>query len=95
MFPEAELSKIVEAFINKEENLGEQRGSSGHLSYISYRLDKVGKPKKIRSGVWEINFTYSLLVETEFSYYPDNPPHEYKHKGTITINEDGKILETP
>ena len=44
-------------------------------------------------GVWEIPYSYTVFVETEFTYYPDNPPHEYTREGVARVDDEGRILE--
>jgi len=93
VFTGEELRKIVDSHIRGRERLGEQAGGSGHLGYVSYALGEIGEPVRGEGGVWEIPYSYTVLVETEFTYYPDNPPHEYRREGVARVDDEGRILE--
>ncbi len=96
MFTDSELDEITRRKIEQDENLGDQVGGSGHLGHISFEIDKIGPLKEVefnKNRTWQITFEYTLFVTTEFTYYPDNPPYEYKYSKTITINENKEILE--
>ncbi|MFX0125228.1 MAG: hypothetical protein ACFFAE_16495 [Candidatus Hodarchaeota archaeon] len=96
MFTEKEISEIIKDKIELDENLGEQVGGSGHLGYKSFKIDHINKPKKIITATdktWRITYTYTLSVETEFTYDPDNPPHEYKYKKAIILDKRRKIID--
>ncbi|MFX1517164.1 MAG: hypothetical protein ACFFC6_12750 [Promethearchaeota archaeon] len=97
MFSEQEIREIVNNKICQDEDLGEQVGGSGHLGYKSYRIDQVNKPEKIESDneeLWRIIYEYTVYVETEFTFYPDNPPHEYKYRKSLFLDNNGKLLES-
>lgn len=93
MFTGEELRKIVDSHIRGRERLGEQAGGSGHLGYVSYALGEIGEPVRGEGGVWEIPYSYTVFVETEFTYYPDNPPHEYRREAVARVDDEGGILE--
>ncbi|MBE9475465.1 MAG: hypothetical protein IMY85_11300 [Chloroflexi bacterium] len=96
MFSETKLRDIVNAKIKQDETLDEQADGSGHLGYISYKLNEIGKPEKVqtdRGQGWRIIYTYTIIVETEFTCYPDNPPHEFKYKKTIVVDDNGNIIK--
>jgi len=95
MFEEAELEEIVKRIIARDEDLGDQVGSSGHLGNISFDINEIGTPEKVRSSSgegWEIIYTYTIVVVTEFTIYPDNPPHETTYRKKIIIDENGELL---
>ena len=75
MYTEKEIEDLVKQRIEADEKLGDQAGGSGHLSHVSYRIDSI-KSKEIEGNKLEITYTYTLLIESEFTYYPDNPPYE-------------------
>lgn len=75
MFTESELEKIVSARIEQDEALGIQKGGGDHIGHKSYASDKIGTPEQVHNR-WEITSSYTIIVETEFTIYPDNPPHE-------------------
>jgi hypothetical protein len=93
VFTGEELRKIVDSHIRGRERLGEQAGGSGHLGYVSYALGEIGIPVRGEGGVWEIPYSYTVFVETEFTYYPDNPPHEYRREAVARVDDEGGILE--
>ncbi|MHA1717069.1 MAG: hypothetical protein ACTSXP_15600 [Promethearchaeota archaeon] len=96
MFSENDLKEIVEAKIRVDEVLGEQVGGSGHSGYISFNIEKINEPKQVKGGDradWEITYQYRIIIETEFTYYPDNPPYEYLYEKSIIVNDDGKVIE--
>ena len=96
MFSDSELKEIVEAKIKRDEDLGERAGGSGHLGFVSFELLGIQDPKTIvlkDVECCEITYTYVIIVETEFTYYPDNPPYEHKYQKTIVIDPSGNIVE--
>lgn len=99
MLSESEIEDIIKNKIDQDEGLGDQVGGSGHLGYVSYTIDNISQPKRVETDKgdgWEITYDYTLIVETEFTYYPDNPPREYKYKKTIILDNNGKIIsESP
>ncbi len=97
MFSVVEVEDIVKNFIRTQEDIGKRSGGSGHSGYINFSLEMVSEPRQITfegEKCWEIEFVYILVVETEFTYYPDNPPSEYSYQQTITITDDKKIVHT-
>ena len=92
MFTKVELEKVISDNIIKDENLGERAGGSGHLSSVSYKIERFSS-EEIENGKWKIDFTYSLITESEFTYYPDNPPYTTYFKNTIIINSETEITE--
>ena len=71
MFTESEVRDIIKAKISQEENLGEQVGGSGHLRYVSYKIDTISEPERIQIEAgdgWKIIYAYRVIVETEFIY---------------------------
>ncbi|MBN1198216.1 MAG: hypothetical protein JXA23_02610 [Bacteroidales bacterium] len=75
MLTEERILEIVESQIAATEKLGYQGSRSGHMAHVSYRIDQIRTlpPEK---GRMEIEVDYTLLTETEFTGYPDNPPYE-------------------
>ena len=96
MFTDAQLQEIVKNQIEKDEKLGDQAGGSGHLGFVSYRIKKISDPEEsqVEKGrTWKISYEYVTIVETEFTYYPDNPPYESLHEKTIILDDSGTIIE--
>jgi hypothetical protein len=77
---------VVIQNIEKNENLGEKSGGSGHLSYNSYNLEEIYPPVQ-KGNKWEVTFKYSIFTETEFTIEPDNPPYKKTYQKTIFIDE--------
>ncbi|MHA1684423.1 MAG: hypothetical protein ACTSUE_26030 [Promethearchaeota archaeon] len=95
MIEKGTLNQIACNFIEKMEALGGSAGGSGHAGYKSYMLDGVTMLEERYVGeitVFLIEISYTIFVETEFTYYPDNPPHEYKYKKHILIDESGAFI---
>jgi len=96
LLPKSKIEKIVTRVITRDEKLGRNTGGSGHSSYSSFVINTLGKPKKIRyhgQDVWKISYKYTIIIETEFTNYPDNPPQEYKYQKSILINYDGRLIK--
>jgi hypothetical protein len=90
-FTDERLQEIIEAQIAKDEKLGSQSGSSGHMGDVGYVLDGVDEP--VRQGnAWEVTYRYTIIVTTEFTIYPDNPPYEYSLVKTITLDDEGGVV---
>lgn len=95
MLPKSKIEKIVTRVITHDEKLGNTVGGSGHKGYTSFELTTLGNPSKRQfkgRDAWEITFNYTIITETEFTYYPDNPPHEYAYQKKIIIDKNGRVL---
>ena len=90
-FTDERLQEIIEAQIAKDEKLGGQSGGSGHLGDVGYVLDGVDEPVRL-GNAWEVTYRYTIIVTTEFTIYPDNPPYEYSHVKTITLDDEGGVV---
>ena len=91
MFTKKEVEEIIKKKIESDEKLGEQSGGSGHLCYVSYRL-KDFLSKDLPDNQVQIHYKYSIFVETEFTYEPDNPAYEYKHSKIIVVDKNKNIF---
>jgi hypothetical protein len=94
-FQEEQLKKIIDQDILIHTKLGEFAGGSGHMSYISYKITKIDPPAAIthnNQSCYKIHYEYTTYTETEFTFYPDNPPYEETYEKTIIIDQLGKIL---
>jgi hypothetical protein len=90
------IEKIVSEQIKLDKNVGQQAGGSGHLGYVSYRINQIDEPIRAQfeeKNVWKITYTYTITVETEFTYYPDNPPKEYKYQKILLVDNTGKVVK--
>lgn len=93
---EHEILSIVDSVIRKDEKLGEQAGGSGHLGFVTHHIDNINEVRQVQTNKgqgWKITYTYTIVVETEFTYYPDNPPRQIKYKKAIVIDENGGVIE--
>jgi hypothetical protein len=96
MFPKDKLENIITRIITRDEKLGRRVGGSGHSSYTSFIITTLGNPQKTRFKnqiVWQVTYIYTIIVETEFAYYPDNPPQEYRYQKSILLNQNGNIVK--
>jgi len=91
MLTDKEILDIIKRKIESDENLGEKHGGSGHLGYVSYKI-KDYQIQQISQERFKITYRYCLYVETEFTYYPDNPPMEYNYQKALIVNRDREIL---
>ena len=84
MLTKEQIETAVQRQIEKDENLGDQAGGSGHMSYVSYTVDEIGDPVETDYG-WEVDYKYTVVVTTEFTIEPDNPPYTYPKVGNVVI----------
>ncbi len=82
------IEQLVNQQIKKTEKLGYQSGGSGHMGHVSYRINEINT-RKLDDDKTEISYTYTLYIETEFTYHPDNPPHEPTYSGVIIVDKQG------
>lgn len=92
MFSKEKIRDIVDYRIKMDEKLGDQAGGSGHMSHVDYVINEINEPV-ISGANWKIRYKYTIIITTEFTYYPDNPPYEYPHTNEIIIDAEGKIIE--
>ncbi len=88
-------TEAVEAIIRKHitatEKLGHHGSTSGHMSHIGYSLDEFTFEETEENTI-SIKYSYTTVVETEFTYYPDNPPYEYHYKKEMIIDKEHNII---
>ena len=87
------IENIILRYIKSNHTLGDQSGGSGHMGHVSCTLDEFDF-KELGDGNIEVQFKYTLLTETEFTYYPDNPPQEDKYEKSLLLNRELQIIET-
>lgn len=82
-------------WIQKNHDLGDSAGGSGHMGFTSYHLNKI----LLQENILEV--TYTIIVETEFTYYPDIPPIETTYlqlfsvqNNTIVPMGEPKVMST-
>lgn len=92
MFSDEQIEKIIRKKIESEEKLGTHAGGSGHLNDISYNIDDIQEPVKCDEG-WEVTYQYTIVVISEFTVWPDNPPHEHRNAKKIILDEKGNIVK--
>lgn len=73
------IKKRILSFVEEQEQIGDQSSGSGHMAFISVEIDDnfVIKPRENSEFAYAIDFTYTKTIDTEFTYYPDNPPQIY------------------
>ena len=86
MLTKEQIEVAVRRQIKSDEKLGDQSGGSGHLGYVSYTIDEIGDAVGKDEG-WEVVYKYTLVVTTEFTVEPDNPPYRYPKSGRIIISD--------
>lgn len=89
---------IAKAYIENAHRIGESAGGSGHMGYTSLRgptIERIRQCLVNGDARWEIAFRYTLVTETEFTCYPDNPPHERTHTKKLLVDEKGTVTEQP
>lgn len=79
----------IENWLKKHHNVGESSGGSGHLGSVSLEIRGI-KLTKAESEIIA-NVEYDISVETEFTYYPDNPPKYTKYNRSFNFDEVGEI----
>ncbi|MBN1184541.1 MAG: hypothetical protein JXB49_19770 [Bacteroidales bacterium] len=87
-----QIKGILEGWLNKKEEAGEKGSGSGHLSFVSFIVNDILSKEQVSEG-WNIEFSYTQYIETEFTYYPDNPPYEYPGQAKVVISEEGEVKE--
>ena len=92
MLTEFQILEIIKKRIQVDEKLGYQSRGSEHLAYKSYSIDSY-TVNQISSELFEINYTYKISIESEFTYLPDNPPEEFINENTVIVNSFGEIIE--
>ena len=55
------------------------------MGHVSYKLKSFTYTRESDDEM-RIEYDYVVYVETEFTYYPDNPPYEYPHAKSISLN---------
>ena len=91
-----EIRNIIKKIIETQEKLGDEVGGSQHRANTTYSLQEISEPKPLfyeGKDAFTISYVYKILVETEFTYYPDNPPYEYKYEQNAVISDEGEVLK--
>ena len=83
------ISENLLRHIEAEENIGHHGGGSGHLSHISVQIDLI-EILEVSSNNYSHKaiVNYVKIIESEFTFYPDNPPHEYNYTQTFYLDSD-------
>lgn len=92
MMTKEQIKEIVENKIKQDEYLekpGEHKGISLSTNFDMLEIDD---PVSTDKG-YVVNYKYITYILNEFSIFPGNSPLEYLNEMTITINEEGKIME--
>ena len=88
---EDKIEQAIKQYIESTHKLGDQAGGSGHMSNVSYNIDEFNF-KEQADGNIELMFKYTLITETEFTYYPDNPPYEDHYEKQLLLNRELNII---
>ena len=91
MLSKDKIRELVKSEIEKKEKPGEQSGGSGHLAHVDYTIDSIKEPVKTGDN-WKITYSYTTIITTEFTVYPDNPPYENHKTGEIILNNKGENI---
>ena len=86
----ADIEQLIREKIERQEKPGEYTGGSGHLGSVDYQLESVEPPVLTGEG-YRINYRYTRIITTEFTYEPDNPPYRILVEGYIIIDECGHL----
>ena len=94
------IRKHIENWLKKHHNVGDSAGGSGHLGSVS--LSILGTELTKSNDRIKAEVQYEISVETEFTYYPDNPPKFTKYKrmfefdgfGVLGRIHDSEVLST-
>ena len=81
----------IRRYIDSNHELGDRAGGSGHMAYVSYNLDGFNF-KQREDGNIEVSFKYTLVTETEFTSYPDNPPFEDELESRVFLDKNFKVI---
>ncbi|PLW92507.1 MAG: hypothetical protein C0592_10445 [Marinilabiliales bacterium] len=90
MLSKEEILQIILGIIEKQEGAGTHSGGSGHLSGLGIKIDKLNIKNDEGNIFAEVE--YRVIIESEFTYYPDNPPKEYRYQKSFLLSETGKLL---
>ncbi len=94
-FTKDAIKRIVASVIERREKLGESAGGSGHFGYTSYNITRISAPVEVQEKgktLFKVTCTYELVVETEFTYYPDNPPHRFPKEIELLLDREGNVV---
>ncbi len=86
MITREELEKMIIEKIESEEKLGEQSGGSGHMGFVDYTIDNIDEPVLTEEG-YSVSYNYTLIITTEFTYEPDNPPYRVPVSKSLLIDK--------
>lgn len=85
------IIEIIRNWLETDECAEAKAGGSGHLSDIGIYIEKL-VTKLDKNQMIFVEVEYKVIVDSEFTYYPDNPPKGYKYYKSFLINELGDIL---
>ncbi|TES92211.1 MAG: hypothetical protein E3J87_05890 [Candidatus Cloacimonadota bacterium] len=91
------IKEILRKHISSTEKLGPQVGGSGHHGSVSLSINEIKPPVEEtidEKKAYRVMFSYTLTVVTEFTIYPDNPPHEDTYEKTIWVDRAGNVVKS-
>jgi hypothetical protein len=91
IFTEEHIQRALQHRLDRIENAGEHAGGSGNLGEISVKITKIEPAESVAPLRWRVAFEYTVFVVSEFTSYPDNPPHESHYRSAVLFDETGEI----
>lgn len=86
---ENRIRMYMENWLKIHHKVGESAGGSGHLGSVSLSILSTELTKSNGRIITEVE--YEISVETEFTYYPDNPPKFTKYKRKFEFDAAEKL----
>ena len=84
------IREKIEGLIAKDHKLGASSGGSGHLGHTSFILDNLEISENEER--FDVSYVYTVFIETEFTYYPDNPPYETQYRKKLMLDGELNVL---
>ncbi|MBU0488052.1 MAG: hypothetical protein KKA07_12525 [Bacteroidetes bacterium] len=75
---------LAKKYLDEKLSPGYTSGGSKHLSHCSYSVSNIEEIFE-EDKLIGIRVFYSILIETEFTCYPDNPPLEIHEEEFIKL----------
>ena len=88
-----QIENIIKRYIKSNHKTGDRAGGSGHMGHVSFTTDEFNF-KKLDNGNTEVKFKYTIVTDTEFTYYPDNPPGEEHYESNFLLDRNFSIIKS-
>lgn len=92
MLTKEKIKEIVENKIKQDEYLEKSGEHKGMSISANFEMLEIDDPVQTDKG-YLVNYKYITYILNEFSIFPGSSPLEYLNEMSITINEEGKIIE--